>query len=558
LSQKTKSTCSTKQAFLQNKRACFEKNFVKKILSYFVGKKDDILALAALLGFSFLANFWTPFVTEPDNVYHIAVASIYKARGIFFTNFSWDTFSVFAKYHSDLWYGFHLLLVPFLSGDNYALAIHSAGAFLTFSLCACCYFIFRELKIPWPVFWVFFFFLSTFQIFVRMTDPRPQIVIAALSALLFYFLAWRRNRPAMFVISVLLTFIDISMLWLPICFFFLDWLSRDFPPIVRREWKILANGLTSTLADIGCILAGILFGIFLRPNPIAGLRLFYYQIFYDFWQKFHGVPLPWGGEMYPLRGAGILLVSGLVIIFLVSFCFWILADKPGKITPRQTRFLNSGFTVAFFFLALSFLSANRAFDFFALPGVFVIALIYNLYKETLSIPKKNLHYAFFVLLEVMFVISIQVGVGYLNLGVNDYAGEAAFLQKNSAPGDIVANLFFDDYSGLFLLDKTNRYLNHSDPIFQYADNPTVGKEFICAMNRVTGTDKSAGMKKYCQNEPVAADTLARIVSDDFDARYVFVASNEIGYTALCQYFSKTAGSKMVYQNIHGAIFELRK
>jgi hypothetical protein len=531
---------------------------IKKIYFYIVQKKDDLIALLVFAVLSLLANFQSSLVTEPDNLYHIAVANIYKTRGIFFTNFSWDTFSVFAKYPSDLWYGFHLLLIPFLSGNNYALALHAAGALMTFSLAACCYFIFRQLKVSWPIFWVLFIFLSTPQELFRMIDPRPQIAISALAALFFYFLAWRRNRKAMFFISILFSFIDASMFWLPFCFFFLDWLGQNLPRIARQGWKSLTFGLRFYLADFGCILAGAGLGLFLRPNPLAGLHLFYYQIIYLFWQKFRGVPLSWGTEIYPLRGGEIFFFLGLIIIFFVFFVFWILSDRPNGISSDQSRFLNSGFTVSFFFLVLSFVSASRAFDFFVPTSVFVIALSYQLYRDSLPMEKQNFRYALFVLFEIMFIVSLCMGFSEQSLGVNDYAGEANFLQKNSGPGDIVANLSFDDYPGLFLLDKQNRYLNHADPIFQYAYNPTVDKKFLCAMENVTGKKGwNSDITKYCQDEAVVSDKLLQTVRDDFNARYVFVGIHDIGSAALRQYFSVATGSKMVYSDTHGAIFELK-
>ena len=72
----------------------------------------------------------SPNIADPDGFYHLKHAQIYKDNGIFFKNFPWVQYSSINVLKSDLWYGFHILLIPFAGSDS-ASGIKTAGIFLT-------------------------------------------------------------------------------------------------------------------------------------------------------------------------------------------------------------------------------------------------------------------------------------------------------------------------------------------------------------------------------------------------------------------------------------------
>ena len=57
---------------------------------------------------------------DPDVFYHFRHAELYGSiTEIFRTDFPWVHYSVISKLSSDLWYGFHVLIIPFtLVGDR--------------------------------------------------------------------------------------------------------------------------------------------------------------------------------------------------------------------------------------------------------------------------------------------------------------------------------------------------------------------------------------------------------------------------------------------------------
>ena len=47
-----------------------------------------------LLGIAVLIQFVSPNISDPDGLYHITHAKIYKENGIFYNEFPWAQFSV--------------------------------------------------------------------------------------------------------------------------------------------------------------------------------------------------------------------------------------------------------------------------------------------------------------------------------------------------------------------------------------------------------------------------------------------------------------------------------
>ena len=54
-----------------------------------------------------------PRIAAVDSFYHIGHAAEYVRRGLFDTSFPWATQSVIQDLGADLWWGFHVILIPF-------------------------------------------------------------------------------------------------------------------------------------------------------------------------------------------------------------------------------------------------------------------------------------------------------------------------------------------------------------------------------------------------------------------------------------------------------------
>jgi len=127
---------------------------------------------------------------DPDVFYHFRHAEIYSsAGGILRTDFPWVHYSVISKLASDLWYGFHLLIIPFTLGGDPILGMQLAGIFITFVFLILFYVVCVYLEIKPALFWPLFLMFSSAFLLHRLGMLRPQVPSLGLSALLFAFLS---------------------------------------------------------------------------------------------------------------------------------------------------------------------------------------------------------------------------------------------------------------------------------------------------------------------------------------------------------------------------------
>jgi len=88
---------------------------------------------------------------DADSFYHVRHAWLYRRGGVFQTAFPWAQYSVIKTYAADLWYGFHVLLLPLTSFDDLVKGI-SIGAYVTMVLTlGLVYLALRRLELGWPV-----------------------------------------------------------------------------------------------------------------------------------------------------------------------------------------------------------------------------------------------------------------------------------------------------------------------------------------------------------------------------------------------------------------------
>src|SRR5438874_6119855 len=71
-----------------------------------------VVAIAASLHRALL-----PRVVDADAFYHLKHAWVYRTGGLLQTAFPWTQYSAIRREAADLWYGFHVLLLPLTFGD---------------------------------------------------------------------------------------------------------------------------------------------------------------------------------------------------------------------------------------------------------------------------------------------------------------------------------------------------------------------------------------------------------------------------------------------------------
>ena len=437
---------------------------------------------------------------DPDAFYHFRHAEIYGsagAGGVFRTDFPWVHHSVISKFSSDLWYGFHLVIVPFTLLDDPILGMRLAGIFITFMFlisfyAACVYFNIRPV-----LFWPFFLLFSSAFLLLRLSMLRPQVLSLGLSLLLLALLA-TESIWGVFFAALVSTFLHLNL-------FFVSFLVLAVFAIV----KILGEKVFPWRECLA-LTSGVLVGWLLRPNPGGAAQILYVQLFQVTSEKIiGGSPLDFGAELLPLKltsDSNYLLFTVLLLLSLL-YVSWRFFKKDLALSSREKTILLTAASLSIVFFLISVGFARRAFDFCSGFGVILIGFVFSRYFYE-NRPAR-------LVLICAFVVLVPYGVNrrneFLFGGWDPYRFESAakWMAVNSKPGEIVFNARWEYFPELFFWNTKNLYSNGMDPIFQYAyDRDLYRKGYYL----LTGEGDPGGSK-----DPY------RILKEDFKARYVFLA-----------------------------------
>ncbi|MEK7500520.1 MAG: hypothetical protein AAB642_00125, partial [Patescibacteria group bacterium] len=245
-----------------------------------------LIPLSLFLAVSLIFHFSSPNIPDPDSFYHLGHARYYAQDGLAVADFPWMHYSVVRTLAADIWYGFHVFLIPFsLLGGT--MGIKLAGVVLTAVALSAIYWVCRRHKLRWPVFWPLLVFVSAPNILNRFLMTRPHLLSLALAAVLFSLLI-RGRLIWIFVVSALLSWFHLSLFWIAVGLAGVVFAVRL---IVNRKW--LWRGSFA-------VTAGLLIGWLARPNPFGALKLVYIQVFQLITEKQSGLPLLFGRELFPL------------------------------------------------------------------------------------------------------------------------------------------------------------------------------------------------------------------------------------------------------------------
>ena len=464
--------------------------------------------ICTALAVSIFLHFSSDEFADPDDFYHFRHAAIYGSAGIgglFRADFPWVHYSVISKYSADLWYGFHLLIIPFTWLEQPFLGMRVTGVYLTSIFLVLIYVSCLYLRVRTAVFWPFFLLFSSAFLLHRLCMLRPQVLSLGLSILLFALLS-REKVWGVLLAGLALTFVHLNLFFITFVIFFIFALVKYAVErkILWRELLVLA--------------AGILSGWLLRPNPLGAAQILYVQLFQFTSEKLAGTPLDRGTEFLPLNfriNSNYLLFS-TVLLFTLMYFFWRSFKNQREVAQSERSvFLASGLlTIVFFVISISF--ARRAFDFCSGFGVIFISLVFSRYLIENRTARLLLVCIFVFLVVYGFTLRNRV----LSVGWNPHRFEstAKWISDNSSPGEIVFNARWEYFPELFFWNTRNIYSAGMDPIFQYAYDPVLywKSDYLRTgkMPNDCGDDRCRNDKS---NDPY------QILKDDFHARYVVLA-----------------------------------
>jgi len=519
------------------------------------------LQAAAVLAVALAAHLTlAPGVADADSFYHLGHAAEYAARGLFDTSFPWATASAIGDLDGDLWWGFHMALLPFAAFGSVVDGIRAAAFVLTLGLAAAVWWVLRRHGVAGAGWWTALFLVAVPNVLFRYLMVRPHVLSLALALLLLSFLV-RGRWWHVLLLSAAITWLHVSLFWMApgiaSAYALTHILVRGGPATAERPGVPVSAALAS-------VAGGTVLGALLRPHPFATAELAWIQIVRLFTEKATDRPLVFATELLPLPPLELLQSAwSFLLVWLAAglLASWWRASpraagaarptEPERPTDPERRLTAASTLVALAFLVLSVLSARRALVEFTAFGFLLVPLAWT-YLLPRPVPRA-LVVALGLLLAGHLGWAAQrhlLNARFVALPPDVMADAAAWLEANTEPGDVVFHAHWDNFGPLFAHDRANRYLGGMDPIFQFAHDPgRYWEHFFLSADLVVDYTCDAFP---CYEGKATATWPA--VRDHFGARWVLVepARNP----KLTRHLLGDPGFALVAETRHEAIFKV--
>jgi hypothetical protein len=521
------------------------------------------LHLVALVALALALHAPDFTVTDTDGYYHLRHAWVYRTAGLLHSDFPWTQQSVIHKFGGDLWYGFHLLLVPLTWLTDLVQAIHVGAFAVTCGALVLFYLALKRLDATMPLGWAVALAVASADLAFRLTMLRPHALSLGLVLLLYALLAAppkpndappSREWLPLLALSALLAWLHLALVWIPILVLV----------VVAALTLLLERRLVPLPRMLG-LLGGLLVGWFVRPAPLGAARLAWIQVV-EF-QRAKGLgAIQVGHELQPLDAA--TFVAQLLPLALVAAIGVVIAFASSP-APAQRARLWSAFLLAAGFLTLAFASARRATEFFVgFALLFVAQVATALVQPAQPTPRRKHAPAAAssttrTAVTVLLVVGIAFGAlrswpvmrEYKRLVTYHFAPErmrdtGAWLAEH-ATGQVVLNVRWDRFGQLFFWNPKSYYINGMDPIFEYAFDPRIhGINFLLAADAVDAFATEEGRRRMHIDKD-----LRRLVLEDFGSK--FLVTERTLTPKLVQLLSATAGFEKVYEAGDEVVFGVR-
>ncbi len=511
------------------------------------------LIVLAVVGLGHLAL--VPDVADPDGFYHVGHALAYLEGSPFDTSLPWATRSVIGDLGGDLWWGFHILLLPFAALGSVPVAMQSAAIALTAVLGLTVLRVLRRHDVPHPGWWAALFFLAVPNVFFRHLMVRPHVISMAASVALVSVLV-RGRWWHVLLLSWLVAWVHLSLFWAG--------------PLIAVAYGVVRVPVTVLLARdepdtgvpirraVSAAFAGALLGWAMRPDPVATATLLNVQLVELFAQKALDRPLNFAAELSPIEPAALVASAGS---FLAAWLFGaaMAARAAGtgglaRLGQARTTLLVLCLCLSAAFLGLALLSARRAMEQWVAFGFLVLPLVALARGGTC--PQR-----WAVPLRVVGVVLLAVHLGWfarrhmLNrasvaIPATTLQPIAEHLRAHSEPGEPVFHARWDNFGPLFAFNRHNRYLGGMDPIFQYAHDPQSYWEFFYLSSELT-------QEWTCDAWPCLEGTTTdtyQALKEHFGVRWVVVQPYRNPRLSL--YFLNDDRYALVLETQSAALFEL--
>lgn len=512
-----------------------------------------------------------PNVADLDGFYHIGHAMAYLEGSVFDTALPWATRSVIADFGGDLWWGFHVLLLPFGITGSVPTGMRLAGLSVTLVLAATVGWVLHRHRVPGAGWWTALFLIAVPNLFFRYLMVRPHVLSLAASLALLSILVRGRWWQAL-LLSAFMSWVHLNLFW------FAPGLVAAY--VIARVPVIAALGSGADDRSIPIrlalpsVLAGTLLGWLARPDAMDTALLLNVQLVQLFTQKTLDQPLTFAAELSPLAPLQLARTSWLFLAgWLVALAFAIRdawraglgatppdredgpGAAPGPIPRERAMIVATGAMVSAVFLALALFSARRAMEQWAAFGFLLIPFVLGHRREWWAPGRARSTVT--ALVALLLAVHVAWGANRHRLNVELVSFPATTLQQIAdhieevgEPGDMVFHARWDNFGPLFAGNRESRYLGGMDPIFQYAHDPQAFWEFFYLSSDV---DPRWTCSSWPCPEGGAVDTHIAL-RDHFGARWVVVEPRRNPRLSL--YLLNDPRYRLEHETMRAALFEV--
>jgi hypothetical protein len=515
---------------------------------------DLAAAIAVCLALAAWLNFSHGRITDTDSFYHYRHAWVYATEGLTHAAFPWTQFSVIRTMAADLWYGLHVLMIP-LTWMGDPVAALKLGSFLTTAAALILFYVAqRRAGAAWPLLGTLVFLFATADLLYRATMLRPHPLSLGLTLLIFADLT-RDPIPPGRARLVLLAAAAAAAAWLHLAVAWLPMMVLGVAAAVR-----LLRRSAPDLTGAAAVLGGAAIGWLLRPHAWAALKLAYIQVAYLSAQHQGEVPLRFGRELTPFHYSELhKQLPGLLILLCVGLL--VLAALWRKVDLGTGVWTALALWPVFFVLAFTvFRRANEVMVAFAVTFLGLLAARARselrdggmLRPAASSWPATAAGLAVIVALLIMPVMTLARFFVFLPNAFDPerFRAASAWLQENSAPGEVVFSADWDRFGHLFFWNPKNHYIHGMDPIFMYAHDPKLyWKSHYLAVDKVTSFT--------CGEIPCSArvgEDTRTVLHRDFRASFVLLEHGR--NPSLIAYLATAPGFVKAFETAHEVVFRV--
>ncbi len=410
--------------------------------------RAEPLAIALVPAVVAALVFCPDYRANPDSYYHVGTAALYAEHG-WLRDFPWLGYTVLGHHFTDVHLLLHLALAPLAGLCQPQIAQRLSVILMSTGLAASLWLVLRRWKVGAPAVWVTLAlfgspFLAIYAVSLKGGAAFFIILVWLIDAI------WARAVRRTFVLSWLSVYAYVGapvLVPLVLVFFVVVWLWDEAPP-----WKLVA-------AVVAGLVAGLLVNPF-WPDQWGHIASEIASVFT------RPANLPAG----QLRGSEWLAIPTNVLL-RISFAFlaaWfvLLVRQLGR-DRRVSAGTAAGAVVALGLLCGAMMAGPKILYLFFLTSVLFVPRLAHALRPW---PRRvAIGAALLATLNAGYTVRETYRQTRGHPTPEDYAAVAHYLEASTPKGQVVVAAW-DDFPGLFLFDRHNRYVVGMNPEFLLREN----------------------------------------------------------------------------------------